>query len=229
MSQMKLVLVAIFTMISAGNSLGQQVTIKPVSSTPLKMQSLGNRPAVTTENFHSIQTLRSQSVSVSANQQPDLESEVTALQQQEAAPQDSQKIYQRVQSPVDLVLPGSIRNSRVNILPSDKRTPDDRSPELMVASPASWHSFSSTGLLVHWDAPQIRYGKLYFEDPVLERYGQSSNPTREVVQSAIHFSVSTMFWPVRQVLDFPGKCETPYGYCRPGSPMPCMSQNLLGR
>ncbi len=230
MSRMKLVLVAVIASLLATIAHGQHTTVRPVSSTPLKMQSLHSRSTVQTGNFQSIQTLRDQPVYLKTAQQPDLESEVKALQSQDPIAPAAADNIQRSRAFDDSTLPGSIRDARVNILPSEKRTPNDRSAELMAASPEMWNDFSSTGLFVFWDAPNICYGRLYFEDPLLERYGQTTcNRHRDVIRSEAHFAVSTAMWPLRAALDIPGKCATPYGYCRPGTAMPEMRQHLLAR
>lgn len=229
MSRLNLVLFAIVVSVGTGDAMGQLATVKAVSSSPLRMQSLGNRPSVETGKFKSILTLKDQSVHIKKHQQPDLEPEIRALQEAQKtvspAPDSLDKPQIEVQE-----FPGTIFDANINILHPDKPVPADRSEVLFAGSPALPYSFSVSGLLVHWDAPQICYGRLYFEDPVLERYGQTcGNKHLDIIRSEGIFAMSTVMWPIRYTFDIPGKCETPFGYCRPGTPLPKMREHLITR
>lgn len=109
------------------------------------------------------------------------------------------------------------------------KLPEDRSTVLQDLPIPPTHHDNLPVVAFHWDAPNICYRRLYFEDPVLERYGVSSCRPQEVLRSAVHFSSSWMLWPGRMLLDWPGACDTPLGYCRPGSPVGDWRERLLTR
>jgi len=102
------------------------------------------------------------------------------------------------------------------------RVPKDRSNLL--------HGFgrvepvSDTVKVFAWEAPSIRHQPLYFEDVVLERYGQTLPDYRQSVRSAIHFGTA---WTGLgfQLLEMPPRsCDSPLGYCRPGDCVPQTTQ-----
>ncbi len=124
-----------------------------------------------------------------------------------------------------------ISQIRLDIHSTAEKNPDDRSTRLFASAGGDWLQFTPVGQMVHWEAPQIGYRRLYFEDPILERYGQCDchHPARDVFRSGVHFSMSFIMWPLRAVNDLPGACDTPLGYCRPGTPTPCHREQLISR
>lgn len=97
------------------------------------------------------------------------------------------------------------------------RLPRDRSSELQNYVTHDWTMINAPELAVWWAAPNIRYGQLYFEDVALERYGQTCGPHKQVTASAAHLFCSVWAVPFQMWAAPAGSCDTPLGYCRPGS------------
>jgi hypothetical protein len=96
----------------------------------------------------------------------------------------------------------------------------------------------------YWAAAATCHAPLYFQDPVLERYGQSveqklgpvgrflsyplDDPTQsrqrnQIAQplfSAALFAAEIVTWPYKAVVDPPGEAEYDLGYYRPGDLVP---------
>ena len=75
-----------------------------------------------------------------------------------------------------------------------------------------------------WEAPNIRYQPLYFEDVVLERYGQTLSDYRQGIRSAIIFGTQFTGWSLALLETNPKSCDHPLGYCRPGTCVPQTTQ-----
>ena len=75
-----------------------------------------------------------------------------------------------------------------------------------------------------WEAPNIRYQPLYFEDVVLERYGQTQPDFRQSIRSAILFGAQYAGLPLQTWETNPKSCDHPLGYCRPGTCVPQTTQ-----
>ena len=96
----------------------------------------------------------------------------------------------------------------------------------------------------YWSAAATCHGPLYFQDPVLERYGQSveqklgpigrflSYPLDDPTQSQQRNQIAQPFfsgalmaaqivtWPYKAIVDPPGEAEYDLGYYRPGDLVP---------
>ncbi len=83
--------------------------------------------------------------------------------------------------------------------------------------------------LAAWEAPNVRWYPLYFEDVALERYGYTGGPIIQPVRSAAFFGASLLLLPVNLIRDNPFQCDTPLGYCRPGSPAPYVAPRWIFR
>ncbi len=111
--------------------------------------------------------------------------------------------------------------------PSSKR-PKDRFAEFDISKfPRNLPVYPQR--LVTWEAPNILYNPLYFEDVVLERYGQTYGPLGQPWVSAVRFFGSATVLPYNALIDRPYSCETPLGYCRPGNWVPTQKQRLILR
>jgi len=75
-----------------------------------------------------------------------------------------------------------------------------------------------------WEAPNIRYQPLYFEDVVLERYGQTLTDYRQGIRSAIRFGAAFTGLSLQLLETNPKSCDHPLGYCRPGTCVPQTTQ-----
>jgi hypothetical protein len=105
----------------------------------------------------------------------------------------------------------------IDIRETNVRLPRDRSTELQNYVMNDWTVTGSPELAFWWAAPDIRYGQLYFENVALERYGQTCGPYKQVFASAGHLFCSVWAVPFQMWTAPAGSCDTPLGYCRPGS------------
>ena len=107
-------------------------------------------------------------------------------------------------------------------LAQNGRVPEDRSGLLQGFGRVG--SVSDTVKVFGWEAPSIRYQPLYFEDVVLERYGQTLPDYRQSVRSAIHFGTALTGLAFQMRETPPRSCDSPLGYCRPGACVPQTTQ-----
>ena len=102
------------------------------------------------------------------------------------------------------------------------RVPEDRSHLLQAFGRVG--AVSDTVKVFGWEAPSIHYQPLYFENVVLERYGQTLPDYRQSVRSAIHFGTA-LTGLAFQIHETPSRsCDSPLGYCRPGNCVPQTTQ-----
>ncbi len=78
----------------------------------------------------------------------------------------------------------------------------------------------------NWAASDLFAQPAYFDDPLLERYGQTRHRLAQPWLSGAHFFGQFPLWPYKILVDHP--CDKVYtlGYYRPGTPMPCMARRL---
>jgi hypothetical protein len=112
----------------------------------------------------------------------------------------------------------------VNIsLAESGRTPDDRSA-LLSKFGRSGMPVGATYKVFAWQAPDIRYQPLYFEDVALERYGQTLPAYRQTLRSAWHMTKSFAGLGFQMLETPPRSCDYPLGFCRPGTCVPQTTQ-----
>jgi len=81
--------------------------------------------------------------------------------------------------------------------------------------------------IVHtWEAANIWHQPLYFDDQLLERYGETPFPAIQPVMSAAHFFGTIPMMPYKMAIDRPFDCVSTLGYYRPGSPTPCIGRRI---
>ena len=78
----------------------------------------------------------------------------------------------------------------------------------------------------NWAASDLFAQPAYFDDPLLERYGQTRHPLVQPWLSGVHFFGQFPLMPYKIVVDRPFEKVYTLGYHRPGSPMPCMARRL---
>jgi len=119
---------------------------------------------------------------------------------------------------------------RVNIAETNAEAPSDQSNELVSRDLGITAELPSEKLFA-WSAPDIRYQPLYFEDVALERYGQTPDgcELRQTVLSAAHFFGSAALLPYKLVDQHRHSCDSPLGFCRPGSDTPFVRQRQIVR
>ena len=105
------------------------------------------------------------------------------------------------------------------------RAPKDRSAHLFQEKSAPQQP-KFTARVFHWEASEYYHHPLYFDDTPLERYGQSRNQRLQPLISGAHFFGTLPVLPYKMGIDrYKDKIYT-LGYYRPGSPAPCVGQQL---
>lgn len=103
--------------------------------------------------------------------------------------------------------------------------PDDCSKDVFqlggVTTERSWHDSEFT-----WAASDLFAQPAYFDDPILERYGQSHHPVLQPALSGAHFFSQFPLMPYKIGLDRTHDQIYTLGYYRPGSPMPLLGRRL---
>ena len=99
--------------------------------------------------------------------------------------------------------------------------PADCSQNLFVAGPQTAQQVVDRGDLVfYWAANELSYRPLYFEDPLLERYGQVGMGKLQPGVSAVRFLGTLPMLPYKVALDPPLSPVYSLGHYRPGSAVP---------
>ncbi len=143
------------------------------------------------------------------------------------APQDERKPMQTASRRALLEPVSAIE---LNIGHKNKKTPEDRSAALFQLNGFEWNQMPGSELSYYWEAPNIRYKKLYFEDVAVERYGQvPCGCWQQTTRATAHWAASLLSLPLKMRLDPYYDCDTPLGYCRPGECVPPTWQRHLYR
>ena len=112
----------------------------------------------------------------------------------------------------------SIREVRLDVTETGTEAPQDRANALFKSSRRLDGSIAAREKVFAWAAPNISYQPLYFEDVALERYGQTAGLVKQPFVSAGRFLADRQFLGTRALRDCPQSCDSPLGFCRPGSP-----------
>jgi len=78
----------------------------------------------------------------------------------------------------------------------------------------------------NWAASDLFGQPAYFDDPILERYGQSHHALIQPALSGAHFFSQFPLMPYKIGIDRPHDQIYTLGYHRPGSPMPLLGRRL---
>jgi hypothetical protein len=78
----------------------------------------------------------------------------------------------------------------------------------------------------HWAATDLFHQPAYFDDPILERYGQSQGRVIQPILSGAHFFGQFPLIPYKIGIDRTHDHIYTLGYYRPGSPMPLLGRRL---
>lgn len=112
----------------------------------------------------------------------------------------------------------SLSEIRISPYDSSGTKPSDQSSRMLVRYSRDWCAIACCEKFLLWDAPNIRYMPLLFEDVALERYGNVfRNDYLQTALSAVHFFSSTALLPFHARHDPVWSCDYPLGYCRPGN------------
>jgi len=177
------------------------------------------------------------------NQQDDKNSDSAIDDLLRKAREDAQRLEEKLKVPQDT--PNNNPNSNrvgsekvlpmrpimeINVSPIDisEKRPQDRAnelPEINSIGAPRYHP----PRVVFWQAPNIRYNPLYFEDVVSERYGHTYGPIVQPVVSGTRMFIQGAALPFNALVDRPYSCQSPLGFCRPGDPTPNQRQRLILR
>jgi hypothetical protein len=104
-----------------------------------------------------------------------------------------------------------------------ERLPDDCSVGLF-AGATGWEMTSPSQREFTWAASELYSQPAYFDDPILERYGQTHRPLIQPFLSGAHFFGTFPLMPYKIGLDRTHDHIYTLGYYRPGSPTPCIGR-----
>jgi hypothetical protein len=78
-----------------------------------------------------------------------------------------------------------------------------------------------------WAPTELFFHPLYFDEPALERYGQTRNPLLQPAISGIHFFGSAALLPLELAAEQPCRRVSQLGYYRPGSVAPPVRDRMV--
>jgi hypothetical protein len=93
-------------------------------------------------------------------------------------------------------------------------------PKEVQLGEAQYVQRSYSPALYTWEASNICYNPLYFQDPALERYGHTYPFFLQPVASIGRFAVQFVGLPYQMTIDQPRSAVFPLGYYRPGECAP---------
>ncbi len=117
---------------------------------------------------------------------------------------------------------------RLNVVPDVTRLPEDRSTELFTSAKPFGRE-ATRGWIArgfHWAAPNFAHQPTYFDNIPAERYGQTLCPVLQPVFNGAHFFASLPAVPYKMAVNPPHELIYTMGYYRPGSPAPCVRQQV---
>jgi hypothetical protein len=114
----------------------------------------------------------------------------------------------------------------VNIGLDPEELPPDCSTEVFRVS----DNFATTRPWMHtefnWAASDLFHQPAYWDDPILERYGQSHHPWIQPALSGAHFFATFPLIPYKIGVERTHDHIYTLGYHRPGSPTPALGRRL---
>lgn len=108
----------------------------------------------------------------------------------------------------------------VGIQPKAGKLPENSAENWLDNSTHEQPHYPGGGLVYFWDAPDLYYRPLYFEQVNAERHGYSRCPLLQPVLGGAHFFASTVALPYQMTVHRPRECVAPLGHYRAGSPVP---------
>ena len=96
--------------------------------------------------------------------------------------------------------PRALTDIRLSSFSDAERLPDDCSVNLFSA-PHGWEQQSANHVEFNWAASELYAQPAYFDDPILERYGQSHRPLLQPWLSGAHFFGTFALMPYKIGLD----------------------------
>lgn len=117
---------------------------------------------------------------------------------------------------------------RISPAPPVGELPPDQSVEIFssqttrVDGARDWYGYE-----LNWCPTALRHKTLYFDDVVLEHFGQSPCPAAQPILSAGRFFATIPAMPVRLLAEPPcASAYSSFGQPRPGLPAPCLHQRV---
>ena len=114
-----------------------------------------------------------------------------------------------------------VANKSIRELTVDIRTNEGELPKLaeqeaeLPTALSVYPPLRSSPLCVHWRAPANYHGQLYFDDPRVERHGQSYHPLMQPALTTARFIGTTALLPVKVITRPPQDLTYTLGYGRP--------------
>lgn len=122
-------------------------------------------------------------------------------------------------------IPRAITEIRLNANVQRDRLPDDCASNLFSA-PIDWQTARTMETEFNWAASELYHQPAYWDDPILERYGQTYHPLIQPWASGAHFFGTFPLIPYKMGIDRTHDRIYTLGYYRPGSPTPCLGRRL---
>ena len=123
---------------------------------------------------------------------------------------------QRAAPPKIEVANKSIRELNVDIRASEGELPQQQeSIEPLATELGVYPELRSTPIAVHWRAPGTYHGPIYFDDPGVERHGQSFHPVLQPGLTTVRFLGTAALMPVKVFAQPPQHLTYTLGYGRP--------------
>ena len=119
-----------------------------------------------------------------------------------------------------------LKDLSLNVGISGDQLPMDCSHAVFEETVPSQNSRGWFATEFNWAASDLFAQPAYFDDPLLERYGQTRHPLVQPWFSGVHFFGQFPLMPYKIVADRPFERVYTLGYYRPGSPMPCQVRHL---
>jgi len=103
--------------------------------------------------------------------------------------------------------------------------PAEAAPMVRIQNSPSMGEYQWTPNGYCWQSPAFCYSPLYFEQPNLERYGNSTFPLLAPAVSATYFFGQVTFLPIRSLIQPPWSTSCTLGHHRPGDCAPFQRHN----
>ncbi len=107
-----------------------------------------------------------------------------------------------------------------SIAPTTGKLPVNLAMEKFHGDYPAWLPREWNEVTYFWDAPDLCYGPLRYEEANLERFGYTHCPIVQPAMSAAHFFCATLALPYSMAMRPHHECIYSLGHYRPGSPVP---------
>lgn len=154
---------------------------------------------------------------------------VVPLKQEIVSPRALQDNSRGARLNVDEMVRSQVNISRVfsqlRLDSTQSITPAPFAPTVRIQNSAGMGEFEWTPSGYNWQSPAFCYSPLYFEQPNLERYGNSTFPFLAPVVSATYFFGQATLLPITSLHKHPWSKSCTLGHHRPGDCAPFQRRN----